>query len=218
MALAFMTVAAAPALAGVGIMGGGSIATVWGNDAANTGYRNGFIGGMFLDFPVNENISIRPEAMYVQKGTQISVYNPFVGYYVDATGKVDYAEFPLLVSVKLSRASTVSTVFNVGPAISVPVSSAITASGSSIGIANLQKYDFSTVIGAGLELGSGPTRFIIDFRTDIGLTKLFRDLSDKEIADAIANGKGDIPVLDSDGHSGLDYKNFTVHLSAGVMF
>lgn len=211
-------VTATPAFAGFGFMGGGSISTVWGNDAAETGFRNGFNAGLIFDIPLNENVSLRPEALFIQKGSQTDVYDPFSDSFVEARGIIDYVEFPLLVSVKLNRASAVTTVFNVGPAVSVPINSQVELNGTAIDIANMHNFDVSAIIGAGLELGSGTTRFVIDFRMDTGLTNMFKDMTEQEIVEAVSNGNGQLPVLDVDGRSGLEYKNFTLNLSAGIMF
>jgi hypothetical protein len=56
-----------------GIKGGINIANVHGEDVGDDGeWKNGFAGGIFLDWGITPVFGIQPELLYVQNGSKAS--------------------------------------------------------------------------------------------------------------------------------------------------
>ncbi len=69
---------------------GVDFSTMSGSDFSETATRTGFMGGLFVTFPVGSSVVIEPEVLYSQKGTKFSG----TGY--SETLALDYIEIPVL--------------------------------------------------------------------------------------------------------------------------
>jgi opacity protein-like surface antigen len=83
----------------IGLESGMNFSYLLGSDASNlnlggaTSSRMGFVGGVYLSLNFSSNFSIRPEALYEQKGAQISG--------TQTNLETDYFEVPVLAKIGL---------------------------------------------------------------------------------------------------------------------
>ncbi len=163
-----------------GIKGGVNAANVNGNafdDLDGTiDWKNnlGFCAGIFLQFNFGDVLTIQPEVLYTVKGAKTEI----VEGELTATGKLlfDYVEIPLLLKLTLPTGDVAPFIF-AGPAIGFNLQSKLKliADGDSeeIDIAeDLKKFDYSAVLGAGLNFGR---TLHIDVRYTLGLQNLIEE-------------------------------------------
>jgi hypothetical protein len=66
--------------------------------------RTGFAAGVFIDFALVPNLGLRPEVLYVQKGSRVDVrhlrYDDIYGSTTTFTDRIDYLSFVLNVKLK----------------------------------------------------------------------------------------------------------------------
>jgi hypothetical protein len=149
---------------------------------SGTSFRNGFAGGASLNVPIDDNFSIQPEVLYVQKGLDGSLGRGSFGYTFAA--RYDYIEIPVLARYKVTTKSRVIPYLIVGPCLGINVAANVdltfqdpvffrTASGS-VDYSNVMSTtEFSWVFGAGLGVGLGPGEVTFDARLDLGLSKIY---------------------------------------------
>jgi len=171
--------AAPPASAqiGFGLVAGVSFAKFTGADATisgvSSGSRTGFTGGGFVNLPISEMFSVRPEVIYIQKGARYSDQGATLGF------NLDYIEIPVLFVVTVPTSGNVSPEFFAGPQVSFRVGCSLTASVSGgpsgsqscsdAGISDeVATTDFGAVFGAGVTISN----FMVQAAFDLGLTKV----------------------------------------------
>lgn len=200
-----------------GVVGGMNIAGVWGNEAGDTGTRSASMGGVALLFPTGSNASFRIEALYSQKGTEASIYDPFSDQFITARGNVDYIEIPLMFDVQLSEAGSSGAHFFGGPTVSFPLKATIEIGQTSFDVSNIKNPDFGMTFGSGLVLGNGGgSQFTLDVRYNLGLTQIFESrTANQAIADLDA---GEVPVVWPDTGEGVQFKNAVLSFTVGVLF
>lgn len=169
---------------GLGIRGGGVLSSVTGLPSyasyLHTDFVPGFGAGAFLEFGLNDFLSLQPEAGYIRKGfseniSGIYVIDPYGNIVGSADGTYtlhfDYLEFPLLVKAHKSLGPGVSGSLCMGPSLGILLGASEDYSSSSFGsgsapVTGFSSTDFSWMFGAGIELG----QFLLDLRYDLGLT------------------------------------------------
>lgn len=154
-----------------------SMGTISGADSkALIGYQI----GLFYGYALTDNIVIQPEVYYVQKGHE---YKESGG-----SAKIDtvlnYIEVPVLFKYKFATEGSFIPSFFVGPYAAFKASAKEKYKGfedpeenGSIDIKDdVKSTDFGLVFGLGADLKVGETtKFIIDLRYSLGLTKVAKD-------------------------------------------
>ena len=136
----------------VGVHGGANIAGIYGvdEDSLGSNNRNGFAIGIYGTKWIGENLGVRLEAMYSQKGaTRRDPGEP------EVTAKLDYIDIPLTVlfSRELSRRKFYGH-FYVGPTLSFRVHAEYDdTTGTAENLDDItESYDFSGALGVAFAL------------------------------------------------------------------
>ena len=164
-ASAFMVSLAAPVaaegLSDKGVLLGFSMSNVGGDDAETTGTSNvsrkGFAVGGFGVWDINNDIGIRTEAWYIQKG-----------YAVDTAGTetpydLSYVEVPIMAQYKMPMANLKVNLFG-GPYLGFLLSA--DSDGTDFKD-NLKSMDYGIQLGAGVVIQQ---QYTVDLRYSMGLT------------------------------------------------
>ena len=141
---------------------------------ASTDMRAGLVVGAAIDVPIAPMFSFQPEVLYTQKGGKNGDISDGI---TDVTLKVDMIQIPLLAKVG-ATAGSVRPFVVAGPAIGFVTSAKFSVEGFDDDEDikdDLEKVEFSGIIGGGVQFGRG----IVEARYDHG----FRDM-EKEIGAA----------------------------------
>jgi hypothetical protein len=175
--LALLLVCGNPAFAqqqaASGVKGGINFANVnfEGEDAdVNFDSRTGFVGGLFVVVPSNNQFALQAEALYSQKGAKVEEGG------FTSTIKLDFLDVPVLA--RFSTPATNGSSFHVfaGPSfgfkLSAEAESSFEGEEDSDDLDDeVKSFDLGLVLGAGVEFG----RFLIDGRYTWGMTDLNND-------------------------------------------
>jgi len=147
-----------------------------------TSFKNGFAGGVYMDYAFNRYFSLQPEVLYVTKGLNAGRANS--RYVVNYAARFDYIEIPLLAKFTVTGKSHFSPFFFAGPGIGINLAADVdiditdtrtdeSASGSSdwSGIMNRTEFCFS--FGAGCRYAIGLGGITADARFDLGLSNVY---------------------------------------------
>ncbi len=177
-AVAFLTAPLA-AQARVGVIGGfvsSNITTSGTNGTFSPSARSGFAAGVSVQGQLSPNLSLGPEAVFIEKG-----YRSTVGG-VTGTFKLNYIEVPVLLRLGAGAGTTRLFVLG-GPSIAFKLSCSSdlsTGSGSIGGDCssstnnNIKSADFSVMFGAGVSVNA----LSLSARYDLGLTDVYNNTSD----------------------------------------
>lgn len=173
-----------------------------------TSYRAGFMGGMFLNYAFNDNFSLQPELLYVQKGVDATLYEGIID--IGATLSIEYFELPLLAKYSFSGVKKVTPYVYGGPSFSYTLSSELKGSASIFSVevdfsSLTHTTDFGLVLGGGLEVPAGSVTLLFDGRFMYGFTNVILS-GDFEFS-------GYVQSIEED-----DFKNFGFIFSAGFGF
>jgi hypothetical protein len=166
-----------------GIKGGGNLANFYGDAVGNVDAKLRAIGGAYLKFQFNEVLGFQPEVLYAQKGAKQTELINVGGSFgtIEGEWQYDYIEIPLLLDFSVPTEGGMTPHFYAGPTISLLASAKAVGNG---GEADLKDYtkstDFSLTVGGGINIGSGPTKFVLDLRYVMGLSE-FDDVGLNEI-------------------------------------
>ncbi len=186
---AFVGLLAMPAPASAiqfGLKGGANAANLTGDDAKdiNTTLKNkvGFVGGVFLNFPLGSVLSIQLEGLYTMKGVTTTVTD--VTTY---TSKLyaNYIEIPLLLKFRIPTPGISPFVF-AGAAVSFKLSEKLTQDGQDVPLTEslFKNNDYGAIFGGGLNIGG---HFHMDIRYSMGLEKVISTVEGETPLD-IKNG------------------------------
>jgi hypothetical protein len=147
-----------------------------------TSFKNGFAGGVYMDYAFNRYFSLQPEVLYVMKGLNAGRANSW--NVVNYAARFDYIEIPLLAKFTVTGKSHFSPFFFAGPGIGINLAADVdiditdtrtdeSASGSSdwSGIMNRTEFCFS--FGAGCRYAIGLGGITADARFDLGLSNVY---------------------------------------------
>ncbi len=207
-ALVAATPSAAQAPISMGPLVGLNFADDSGDDFADefgdTSSRLGFALGGFAEFGLSDMVSLRPELVYTQKGTEIEAGG------VDAKLKLDYVQLPVLAKIMFGAAGagprfslligpafgfSAGCTFDIDAPLVVAAGPSLATGASMVEIdcedigADTKGFEFAGVVGLGVDLD----RFTVDVRFDNGFSGIF----------------------DVDG---VDAKNQTISARAGYKF
>jgi opacity protein-like surface antigen len=185
-----------------GLKAGYSLATQYGISPADDTYvvdtqgRNGFAGGVFVEFPITESVGIQQEFFYAMKGSRqsVTISVPFSVNTVSAY-ELNYFELPITIKYRFVRIKDVKIYGSAGIALSLlmngkyDITSTIDMGGPPTiveeagDMKGLDTFDYSFVYGAGAEFKLLHKVFFVEYRMTIGWNVL-----------ALPNASGAEPV------------------------
>lgn len=144
-------------------------------------------GAIFLDIPLSDRVSFRPEISYVQKGVAIkqSLDINLGGFNLPLGATIAYQsqnlEIPLLAKINLSD-GPVQPYLIAGPSVSYALDGRIRTRASALVTTQpfdvdvnyggtLSRWDFGAVGGLGLAMDAGAGKFFIEGRYTQGFTR-----------------------------------------------
>jgi hypothetical protein len=176
--------------------------------SAEMSYKTGFIGGIVLNYAIDDAFSLQPELLYTSKGFTGNLYDGIIA--VDVTPSVDYLELPVLAKYTFSRGGKFRPCVFAGPSLAYEVQSKLKISvgplGWSIDISDLtHDTEFGLVAGAGFGYRTDRGLLTFDARYQRGFTNIIKSV--------------DFSVLGSAQTMSFDdYKNYGFAFMAGYQF
>ena len=166
---------------------GYSLATQYGISPADDTYavdtrsRNGFAGGVFVEFPITESLGIQQEFFFAMKGSRQSVtISTPVNVNTVSEYALNYFELPITVKYRFVRIKDVKIYGSTGIALSLlmngkyDITSTINMGGpptiltESGDMKGVDTFDYSFVYGAGAEFKLLRKVFFVEYRMTIG--------------------------------------------------
>lgn len=174
--LAGAGVASAQGTAAVGVKGGLNFADLkFEAEGMEAGLdtRTGPVGGLFVVFPANGRLALQTEALFSQKGAEISEGGN------SGRIRINYLEVPVLARVSSTPAGDAAFHVFGGPSFAFRLSaegeSTFDGEESSEDLDDeIEGFDLGLVVGAGVEIG----RVVVDGRYTWGLTNINAEASD----------------------------------------
>jgi hypothetical protein len=147
-----------------------------------TSFKNGFAGGVYMDYAFNRYFSLQPEILYVMKGLDGGIERSSI--VVDYSAHFDYVEIPVLAKFTLAGKSRFTPYFFAGPGVGinlaadVDIESADEGTGESqIGSSDwsgiMNKTEFTFSFGGGCRYAIGLGGITADARFDLGLSNVY---------------------------------------------
>ncbi len=150
-------------------------------------FSPGPTAALFLEIPLTNTLSFRPEVAYIQKGVVINEGTTLNigGFGLPIGARVAYQtqniEVPLLLKATLSDGPVQPYIFG-GPAISYTADGRIRSRATALFTtkpidipltfsSTLNAWDFSAVGGLGLAMSAGPGKFFVEGRYEQGFTR-----------------------------------------------
>ncbi|RRB10646.1 porin family protein [Larkinella knui] len=147
-------------------------------------------GALFLEVPLSDRVSIRPEISYVQKGFVIDegfklpIGNWSLPLGARAAYQTRYVEVPVLAKINLNE-GPVQVYMLAGAAAGYAVNGRIRSRTSGIfrsqpidvdmnmGSFGYNRWDFSAIGGLGLSAEAGPGKFFVEARYEHGFSRQY---------------------------------------------
>jgi hypothetical protein len=164
----------------IGVRGGVTQATYYGDDVASNDFRPGFTGGVFLTYQVNEAFSIQPEVLYSLRGAK-DHFNE-AGTLNDVRVSQDVIEIPVLFKLSAPLSPITPRIF-AGPSIGFITNTSVNGVDADDAFNDV---DFGGVLGGEIayQIGAGPlSEVALDGRYNVG----FVDLGDLETFESVSN-------------------------------
>ena len=165
----------------LGVRGGVTQATFYGDDVASNDFRPGFTGGVFLNYQVNDVFSVQPEVLYSRRGAKNHFSETTSPDLEDVRVRQDVIEIPVLLKLSAPTAPVTPRLY-VGPALGFVTNSEVDGVDADDSFTDV---DFSGVVGGEIAyaLNKGPlSEIAVDGRYNLGFTSLgdvgnFEDVS-----------------------------------------
>ena len=151
----------------------------------DTDSRNGFAGGVFAYFPINESVGIQQELLYVMKGSRQNVtINTPISINTVSEYDLNYFEMPMIIKYKFVKIKNVGIYGSTGIALSLlldgeyNITSTINMGGPPLivpesgDMKGLDTFDYSFVYGAGADFKLLNSDFFFDCRMTVGWNTL----------------------------------------------
>lgn len=158
-----------------GIMGGMTIARLWGDHVTKESWNPGGWFGAYLFFPVAENLYFRPEINFSMRGYRYHYVNEndLQGDESEAILRLNYLDFPLLLqfAITVNESLVPDVVFGPYAAwnISAVASNKFGDSVISEDVSSVRKYDLGFIVGSRLHYAG---HFYINLRGGAGLISI----------------------------------------------
>jgi len=166
---------------------GYSLATQYGTSPADNTFmvdtqgRNGFAGGVFLEFPITESVGIQQEFLYAMKGSRqnVTITTPYDVSTVSVY-ELNYFELPITIKYRFVKIKDVKIYGSTGIALSLllngkyDITSTINMGGPPIivnesgDMKGVDTFDYAFVYGAGAEFKLFHKVFFMEYRMTIG--------------------------------------------------
>ncbi|MCI0693059.1 PorT family protein [candidate division KSB1 bacterium] len=183
----------------LGVIGGVNFANLSGEEVDGTkidfSSRTVLGVGGVLDVGLNENVALRFEPMYLQKGAELTETDPDLGTATFAF-KAAYLEVPVLLKIALGT-STTRPYLMAGPTIGFNLSSKLEL--SALGISAeidakeiTKSTDFGLAFGAGVSFPAGTSSIFVEGRYTLGLTDIAEAGALEFMGDEIVSGDADV--------------------------
>ncbi|HEX5133744.1 MAG TPA: porin family protein [Candidatus Krumholzibacteria bacterium] len=161
-----------------GVKGGINMADLTGDDAPdNTDMRNGFAGGAFFGWGINEQFGIQIEGLYMSKGAKGTDDSTNV----DVTLKLDYIEFPILFAARFPAGDKLAFDIFAGPTLGFNIKSEVEAGGQTADIEDVKSFEFGATIGAGFYYMLESFSIVADARYGIGASSISEDVGGESV-------------------------------------
>ena len=149
-----------------GFMGGLNLANVTGDDVEDNEIKLCFGGGVFMNFPMTEVISLQPELLYMMKGMELGTYD-------DAGVRMSYIDIPVLAKFTVPMDGAFAPCFFAGPYIGFNTSAESYNEDDVYDLKDqIKSTDYGLVLGGGVDYAIGEGILIFDARYAIGLTTI----------------------------------------------
>jgi hypothetical protein len=177
-ALAAVTLAAVSATASaqssmkIGALAGVDFTNLTGDDVSGLSSKTGFIGGLYVGFPMGKSIVLEPEVLYVNKGAKDNSVSP------EQTLGINYIEIPVLVRYNFGAGGPFILL---GPSVGFSTSCTFSngaASADCKGLGADVQTTYSGIVGLGFQKG----RFGLEGRYDFDFGDAFKDTKAKNTA------------------------------------
>jgi opacity protein-like surface antigen len=171
-------------------------------------WKTGLTAGIFVDFAINKNFSLRPELLYTQKGFGASLLDEIIDLGLKVN--LDYFELPLLARYAFSADKKFRPTLFAGPSFAYCSGSILSVSSwiftGDIDISSItHTTDFGMVLGGGFDYVMDRGVLIVDARFTYGFTKVILS-GDFEI-------NGNVETIDED-----DFNNYGLSFTLGYAF
>lgn len=174
-----------------GIKAGYSLATQYGITPADdaykveTGSRSGFVGAVFVYFPITESVGIQQELMYAMKGSRqdVSFTDP-IPINTVSEYNINYFEMPMLLRYTFVKIKSVGIYGSTGIALSLllngdyNITTTIEPGGPPVvteesgDMKGLDTFDYSFLYGAGADFKLLKKDFFFEYRMTVGWNTL----------------------------------------------
>ncbi len=183
----------------IGIRGGLSIASVGGNDAADTGSTNGVSVVAFYNMPLPGILGAQIGVGFTQRGFTRTVFGVTpegriapADSSVESTVDLSYADIPLLLTLSPVSFGNLGFNLSTGLVLSLMTGCSVTFSDDSVSTTfactkrearlKTSTLDVGVMVGAGMELGlTGNASLLLDVFYNLGLSKVDRSGVDDDI-------------------------------------
>ena len=179
-----------------GVKGGVNIASLSGDGVDELDSRTGFMGGAFYGFSFADEFGLRIEGLYVQKGAEGEFVLPGDDHGHESVVKLDYVEFPVLVTMGIPAGDKLAFNIFAGPtfAFNTTAEVEVTEHDETVDLGDsVESFEFGAAIGGGLEYMLSSFSIVFDARYSLGASN----------------------IVDAEG---ADTKNRGIGIMAGVQF
>ena len=148
-----------------------------GVESVDVSARTGLIGGGFVQFAFNEDVSLQPEMMFVMKGVNLDLRDNLG----TASARVNYLEFPIFMRFNRSLNDMLRGFVMAGPSFGVKVGTGGKLNGAQGAVQGSRDFDIDPAIESkdfGLAFAGGLEwqKFLIEARYVLGLTDIATDI------------------------------------------
>ena len=166
--LAFVVVlavglAALPASAGetsYGLKAGLTYAKLDGNDVSGADYKQGFCGGLAVNYSLIPLLSFQPEILYSMKGAEVDGQET----------SLDYIEIPVLVKLSIPIPFLMIPDLYAGPYAGIKIG----ADSPGVPADDFETLDYGIVFGGGFDIGLVALSITIDARYSMGMKSVHK--------------------------------------------
>jgi len=155
----------------VGVRGGVTQATFYGDDVASNDFRPGFTGGIFLTYHVNEAFSIQPEVLYSLRGAKNHFSATTSPDLEDVRVSQDVIEIPVLFKLSAPLSPITPRIY-AGPSLGFITNTSVNGVDADDAFKDV---DFGGVLGGEIayQLEAGPlSEVALDGRYNLGFVDL----------------------------------------------
>jgi len=151
----------------IGVRGGVTQATFYGDDVASNDFRPGFTGGLFLTYQVNEAFSIQPEVLYSLRGAKNHFSATTSPDLEDVRVSQDVIEIPVLFKLSAPLSPITPRIY-AGPSLGFITSTSVNGEDADDAFNDV---DVGGVLGGEIayQIGAGPlSEVALDGRYNLG--------------------------------------------------